>query len=319
MKIVLLDGYALNNDLNWQPLKALGECHLYARTPVNDSQEILNRIENAEIVITHKTPLTAEIIQQAPNLKYIGVMGDGYDVVDTQAAAKRNIPVTNIPVYATDAVAQATFALLLEIANQVGRHNQLVHEGRWAASPDFTFWQKPLIALKGKTLGLIGYGRIAQRVAEIARAFSMNVIFYNHRPTAHSQKTIQQVSLTTLLKTADIISLHVRLTPETTNLIRKETINEMKPGVILLNTARGKLVNEADLANALKSGKIRAAAVDVAAKEPIPNTSPLLNAPNCYLTPHIAWAAFETRTDLLKMTIENLKAFLSGHPTNVVN
>ncbi len=319
LKITLLDGYNLNQDLDWQPLKDLGDCDLYDRTPVNNPKEILSRIGQAEIVITHKTPITAEIIQKAPNLAYIGVMGDGYDVIDTQAARKRGIPVTNIPVYATDAVAQATFALLLEIANQVGLHSQLVHNGQWSAGPEFTFWQTPLIALKGKTLGLIGYGRIAQKVTEIANAFSMTVLFYNHRPTPHNERLVQQVSLSDLLHQSDIVSLHVRLTPETTNLIRQETIQEMKPGVILLNTARGKLINETDLANALKSGQISAVGLDVAQQEPIRSDSPLLTAQNCFITPHIAWTAQETRASLLTMTINNLRAFLAGHTTNVVN
>ena len=319
IKIVLLDGYALNRDLDWSALKKLGECHFYDRTPVNDTQKILARSGDAEIVLTHKTPLTKAIIGKAPNLRYIGVMGDGYDVIDVEAASARGIPVTNVPIYATDAVAQFTFALILEITSHVGLHNRLVHEGRWEASPDFTFWAKKLTLLAGKTLGLVGYGRIAQKVASIAHAFSMKVVFYDRRPKTHDNQMSQQVSLKELLTTADIISLHVRQAPETLNLIRRETIEQMRPGVIIINTARGKLINENDLALALNQGKIAAAGLDVSQQEPIQPDNPLLTAKNCYITPHIAWAPYETREKLLALTIANLTAFLKGTPQNVVN
>ena len=319
IKIVLLDGYALNRDLDWRALKKLGDCHFYDRTPVNDTQKILARIGDAEIVLTHKTPLTKAIIGKAPNLRYIGVMGDGYDVIDVEAASARGIPVTNVPIYATDAVAQFTFALILEITSHVGLHNRLVHEGRWEASPDFTFWAKKLTLLAGKTLGLVGYGRIAQKVASIAHAFSMKVVFYDRRPKTHDNQMSQQVSLKELLTTADIISLHVRQAPETLNLIRRETIEQMRPGVIIINTARGKLINENDLALALNQGKIAAAGLDVSQQEPIQPDNPLLTAKNCYITPHIAWAPYETREKLLALTIANLTAFLKGTPQNVVN
>ena len=319
IKIVLLDGYALNRDLDWRALKKLGECHFYDRTPVNDTQKILARIGDAEIVLTHKTPLTKAIIGKAPNLRYIGVMGDGYDVIDVEAASARGIPVTNVPIYATDAVAQFTFALILEITSHVELHNRLVHEGRWGASPDFTFWAEKLTLLAGKTLGLVGYGRIAQKVASIAHAFSMKVVFYDRRPKTHDNQMSQQVSLKELLTTADIISLHVRQAPETLNLIRRETIEQMRPGVIIINTARGKLINENDLALALNQGKIAAAGLDVSQQEPIQPDNPLLTAKNCYITPHIAWAPFETREKLLALTIANLTAFLKGTPQNVVN
>lgn len=309
----------MNRDLDWSALKKLGECHFYDRTPVNDTQKILARIGDAEIVLTHKTPLTKAIIGKAPNLRYIGVMGDGYDVIDVEAASARGIPVTNVPIYATDAVAQFTFALILEITSHVGLHNRLVHEGRWEASPDFTFWAKKLTLLAGKTLGLVGYGRIAQKVASIAHAFSMKVVFYDRRPKTHDNQMSQQVSLKELLTTADIISLHVRQAPETLNLIRRETIEQMRPGVIIINTARGKLINENDLALALNQGKIAAAGLDVSQQEPIQPDNPLLTAKNCYITPHIAWAPYETREKLLALTIANLTAFLKGTPQNVVN
>ena len=320
MKIVNLDSYALNpGDLDWSPLKELGDCTFYDRTPVNDDNEILKRIGDAEIVLTNKTPLDEHVISTAPNLKYIGVTATGYNVIDTEAATKANIPVTNIPTYGTDAVAQFTFALLLEITSHVGLHNQLVHDGRWSSNPDFTFWAKPLMELQGKTLGLIGFGSIAKKVAEIGHAFSMNIIFYNHRPKTDLPNYVKQVSLEELYHQSDIISLHVPQTPETTEMINQEAISQMKDGVILINTARGGLISEKDVADALNDGKIAAAGVDVVQKEPIPTDSPLLSAKNCYITPHIAWAPRETRNRLLGIVVDNLQAFLNGEKLNVVN
>ncbi|MCO6529330.1 D-2-hydroxyacid dehydrogenase [Lactobacillus sp.] len=320
MKIVNLDSYALNpGDLDWSPLKELGDCTFYDRTPVNDDNEILKRIGDAEIVLTNKTPLDEHVISTAPNLKYIGVTATGYNVIDTEAATKANIPVTNIPTYGTDAVAQFTFALLLEITSHVGLHNQLVHDGRWSSNPDFTFWVKPLMELQGKTLGLIGFGSIAKKVAEIGHAFSMNIIFYNHRPKTDLPNYVKQVSLEELYQQSDIISLHVPQTPETTEMINQEAISQMKDGVILINTARGGLISEKDVADALNDGKIAAAGVDVVQKEPIPADSPLLSAKNCYITPHIAWAPRETRNRLLGIVVDNLQAFLNGEKLNVVN
>ncbi|GGG41765.1 glycerate dehydrogenase [Lactobacillus apis] len=320
MKIVNLDSYALNpGDLDWSPLKELGDCTFYDRTPVNDDNEILKRIGDAEIVLTNKTPLDEHVISTAPNLKYIGVTATGYNVIDTEAATKANIPVTNIPTYGTDAVAQFTFALLLEITSHVGLHNQLVHDGRWSSNPDFTFWAKPLTELQGKTLGLIGFGSIAKKVAEIGHAFSMNIIFYNHRPKTDLPNYVKQVSLEELYQQSDIISLHVPQTPETTEMINQKAISQMKDGVILINTARGGLISEKDVADALNDGKIAAAGVDVVQKEPIPADSPLLSAKNCYITPHIAWAPRETRNRLLGIVVDNLQAFLNGEKLNVVN
>ena len=320
MKIVNLDSYALNpGDLDWSPLKELGDCTFYDRTPVNDDNEILKRIGDAEIVLTNKTPLDEHVISTAHNLKYIGVTATGYNVIDTEAATKANIPVTNIPTYGTDAVAQFTFALLLEITSHVGLHNQLVHDGRWSSNPDFAFWAKPLMELQGKTLGLIGFGSIAKKVAEIGHAFSMNIIFYNHRPKTDLPNYVKQVSLEELYQQSDIISLHVPQTPETTEMINQEAISQMKDGVILINTARGGLISEKDVADALNDGKIAAAGVDVVQKEPIPTDSPLLSAKNCYITPHIAWAPRETRNRLLGIVVDNLQAFLNGERLNVVN
>lgn len=318
MKIIVLDGYALNKDLNWQLLNQLGDCTFYDRTPVDDNNEILKRIGNAEIVMTHKTPLNDDVISNAPSLQYIGIMGTGYDVVDIKSAHKNNVVVTNIPTYASDAVAQFTFSLLLEVTGQVGLHNQLVHDNKWSNVPDFTFWDKPLFELKGKTLGLIGFGHIAQKVAAIAHAFSMHVIFYNHRPKNISEPWLKQVSLDELLQQSDVISLHVIQTPDTINLINKTTIAKMKNNVILLNTARGKLINEQDVANALNDNQIYALATDVVQKEPIINDNPLLKAKNCFITPHIAWAPLETRERLLTITINNLKSYLANQPINIV-
>ncbi|MDF7668118.1 D-2-hydroxyacid dehydrogenase [Lactobacillus sp. ESL0703] len=319
MKIVNLDSYALNpGDLDWTPLKEFGEYKLYDRTPVNDNAEILRRIGDAEIVLTNKTPLDEQVINAAPNLKYIGVTATGYNVIDVDAAKTAGVTVTNVPTYGSDAVAQFTFALLLEIYNQVGLHNKLVHEGKWTSNPDFTFWAKPLFELQGKTIGLIGFGAIAKRVAEIAHAFNMNVIFYNHRPKEVPGDWVKQVSLDELYKEADIISLHVPQTPETTNMIYADSIKQMKSGVVIINTARGGLINEADLAAALNDGKVAAAGVDVAQTEPIAADSPLLTARNCYITPHIAWAPHETRDRLLQIVFDNLRAYLNGEKLNVI-
>ncbi|MCH4165644.1 MAG: D-2-hydroxyacid dehydrogenase [Lentilactobacillus diolivorans] len=313
MKIVLLDGLALNDDLNWDSLKELGECRLYDRTPVDDNHEIINRISHTPIVLTHKTPINAEVIHNSPQLKYIGIMGTGYDVVDVKAAKEAGITVTTVPTYASDAVAQFTFALLLEVTNHVisyqngSLNNQLTD-----------FKGSPLTVLRGKTFGLIGYGAIAQRVAQIAHAFSMTVIFYNHRPKTVHEKWLQQVSLDELLTRSDVISLHVIQTPQTINLINQTTINLMKSNVILLNTARGKLINEADLAAALNSGRVGAAALDVVSSEPIKSDNPLLTATNCMITPHIAWASQETRARLLAISVDNLKEFLAGRQQNII-
>ncbi|MDF7626719.1 D-2-hydroxyacid dehydrogenase [Lactobacillaceae bacterium L1_55_11] len=318
-KIVLLDGYALNSDLDWDTLRSLGDCTFYDRTNVTDVSEIISRIRDAEIVITHKTPINSDVIAQAPNLQYIGIMGTGYNVVDIDSARRKNIVVTNVPTYASDAVAQFTFSLLLEVTGQVGLHNQLVHQGRWAQGPDFTFWDQPLYELKSKTLGLIGYGRIAQKVARLAHAFGMRVVFYNHRPKVVEEKWLKQVSLDQLLKVSDVISLHVIQTPETTGLINKATLAKMKPSAILLNTSRGKLVNEQDVADALNQHRLSAYATDVVSQEPIVDTNPLLSAINCYITPHIAWAPYETRQRLLAIAVSNLEHYLSGNVVNQVN
>ena len=312
MKIVVLDGYAANpGDLSWAPLEALGELTVYDRTPTD---QIAARIADAELVLTNKTVLNRELIAGAKKLRYIGVLATGYNVVDVAAAKELGVVVTNIPAYSTDSVAQLVFALLLEICHNVGHHSQAVHAGRWSANQDFCFWDAPLIELAGKTMGVVGYGRIGHKVAEIARCFGMNVIAWTRTP-----RDPECVSLDELLARSDVISLHCPLFPETRNLINHDTIAKMKDGVILINTSRGPVVNDADLRAALESGKVYAAGADVSTVEPIPADSPLLGAKNMFLTPHIAWATFEARERLMDIAVKNVEAFLAGAPVNTVN
>lgn len=320
MKIVVLDGYALNpGDLDWQGFEAFGEVTVYDRTSFTDKQEIIDRIGEAEAILTNKTPIDEEILSAVPKLKYIGVVATGYNVVDVAAARKRNIPVTNIPSYGTDAVAQFTFALLLEIANQVGVHNASVQQGEWQRSTDFTYQKTPLMELRGKTIGLIGYGEIAQATATIAHAFNMKVIYWNHRPKKAQEDWAKQVSIEEIYQQADIISLHVPQTSETEKMINQKTIARMKEGVILLNTARGGLLDEAAVADALNRGQIFAAGVDVVSKEPMTKDNPLMSAKNCIITPHIAWRPLETRERLMGIAVDNFAAYLAGKEKNVVN
>ncbi len=315
MKAVVLDGYTLNpGDLSWQELEELVDLTVYDRTK---PEEVLERIGTAEIVLTNKTVITEEIINKAPNIKYIGVLATGYNVVDIEACRKKHIPVTNVPRYSTNAVAQLTFALLLEICHNVGHHSNEVKKGRWISSKDFCFWDYPLIELTDKTIGIIGYGSIGKRVAEIANAFGMKVLVYNR--TIKNDVIGRQVSLDELLSSSDIITLHVPLTNETKDLINKETITKMKDGVIIINTARGPIINEQDLCEALNCGKVYAAGVDVACVEPINADSPLLKAKNIFITPHIGWAPCEARQRLMRIVVENIRSFLNNNPINVVN
>ncbi|MGM0233647.1 D-2-hydroxyacid dehydrogenase [Enterococcus sp. AZ094] len=319
MKIVVLDGYALNpGDLAWQGFEELGEVTVYDRTSYTDKQEIIERIGDAEAILTNKTPITADVLKACPQLTYIGVLATGYNVVDLAAAKEQGITVTNIPSYSTNAVAQATFALLLEVTNQVGHHNRSVHQGDWQTSKDFSYWQTPLMELAGKTIGLIGYGAIAQAVATIAHAFQLKVIYFNHRPKPAQADWAKQVSLAELYQEADIISLHVPQFPETEKMIDRTASAQMKPSAILINTSRGGLIDEAAVAEALKIGQIAALAADVVSKEPIAADNPLLQAPNCYLTPHIAWAPVETRRRLMGIAVANLSGFKAGTAQNVV-
>lgn len=319
MKIVVLDGYALNpGDLSWQGFEELGEVTVYDRTSYTDKQEIIERIGDAEAILTNKTPITADVLKACPQLTYIGVLATGYNVVDLAAAKEQGITVTNIPSYSTNAVAQATFALLLEVTNQVGHHNRSVHQGDWQTSKDFSYWQTPLMELAGKTIGLIGYGAIAQAVATIAHAFQLKVIYFNHRPKPAQADWAKQVSLAELYQEADIISLHVPQFPETEKMIDRTALAQMKSSAILINTARGGLIDEVAVAEALQTGQIAALAADVVSKEPIAADNPLLQAPNCYLTPHIAWAPVETRRRLMGIAVANLSGFKAGTPQNVV-
>lgn len=319
MKIVVLDGYALNpGDLAWQGFEELGEVTVYDRTSYTDKQEIIDRIGDAEAILTNKTPITADVLKACPQLTYIGVLATGYNVVDLAAAREQGITVTNIPSYSTNAVAQATFALLLEVTNQVGHHNRSVHQGDWQTSKDFSYWQTPLMELAGKTIGLIGYGAIAQAVATIAHAFQLKVIYFNHRPKPAQAAWAKQVSLAELYQEADIISLHVPQFPETEKMVDRTALAQMKPSAILINTSRGGLIDEAAVAEALQTGQIAALAADVVSKEPIAADNSLLQAPNCYLTPHIAWAPVETRRRLMGIAVANLSGFKAGTPQNVV-
>jgi len=314
MKIVVMDGYTANpGDLSWQGFEKLGTLTVHDRTP-HEKDEIIKRIGDAEAVITNKVPITAKILAACPSIKYIGVLATGYNVVDLEATKTKGIPVTNIPAYGTDAVAQFAIALLLEICHRIGHHNDAVAEGRWEKNPDFCFWDYPLIELAGKTMGIIGYGRIGQATGKIAEALGMKVIASNT-----SSKGENIVPLDDLLAQSDVISLHCPLTADNEGLINKETIGKMKDGVIIINTARGPLVAERDLAEALNTGKVFAAGVDVVSFEPIKGDNPLLTAKNCFITPHIAWASKEARGRLMGIAAENLQAFVAGKPINVVN
>ena len=312
MKIVVLDGYAANpGDLSWAALEALGELTVYDRTA---PEAVVERIGDAEMALTNKTELGRAQLAAAPKLKYVGVLATGYNVVDVAAARELGITVTNVPAYSTDSVAQLTIALLLEICHHAGEHNRAVQAGRWTNSPDYCFWDTPLIELAGKTMGIIGYGRIGRRVAELARCLGMKVVAWTRTP-----RDPECVSLDELLRVSDVISLHCPLFPETRGLINRETIAKMKDGAILLNTSRGPLIDDRALSEALKSGKLYAAGADVAAVEPIAADNPLLGLPNMILTPHIAWATLEARTRLLDIAAKNAQAFLWGEPVNVVS
>lgn len=317
MKIVILDGYTENpGDLSWDGFARLGTLTLYDRTA---ESAVVSRIGDAEIVYTNKTPITAKTLAACPNLRYIGLLATGYNVVDVTAAKAHGITVTNIPSYGTAAVAQFAIAMLLEICHHVAHHSDAVHAGRWTANPDWCFWDYPLIELDGKTMGIIGFGRIGQATGKIARALGMRVLAYDSHPNDAGRAIGEYVPLDDLLRASDVISLHCPLFPETQGIIHAGNIEKMKDGVILLNNSRGQLVVERDLANSLNSGKVYAAGLDVVFTEPIQPDNPLLTAKNCFLTPHISWAPKESRQRLMDIAVENLRAFLAGSPVNVVN
>jgi glycerate dehydrogenase len=320
MKIVILDGYTENpGDLSWDGIAAYGDLTVYDRTPVDDEAEIQKRIGDAEVVFTNKTPISAATLAAAKNLRFIGVLATGYNIVDVAAAKAKGIPVSNVPAYGNDAVAQFAIALLLEICHHVGHHDQAVHEGKWNTNPDWCFWDYPLIELCGKTMGIIGLGRIGRSTARMAGAMGMKVLAYDSFENDAGREVATYVTLDEVLAQSDVIALHCPLFPETQGIINKDTIAKMKDGVIILNNSRGPLVVEQDLADALNSGKVYAAGLDVVSTEPIKNDNPLLTAKNCLIKPHISWAPKESRQRLMDIAVGNLKAFADGKPVNVVN
>ena len=317
MKIVILDGYTLNpGDLDWESLQNLGDVTVYDRSAPD---QIVERAANAEIVLVNKVVLSDAHLEQLPDLKYIGVMATGYNNVNVSAAKNQNIIVTNVKAYGPASVAQHTFGLLLALTNHLELHSQSVRNGDWSASQDFCYWKTPLIELAGKTLGLVGLGDIGSKVADIAKAMGMNVIAYRKNPGKSENNGITMVTLDALFENSDVISLHCPLTEETRELINTRRLNQMKSSAFLLNTGRGPLINEQDLADALQKGTIAGAGLDVLSTEPPAADNPLLAAPNCIITPHIAWASFEARKRLLQMVADNIAAFINGNPTNVVS
>lgn len=318
MNIVILDGHALNpGDLSWECLHQFGDVTVYDRTP--DRETAIARIGRADIITTNKVPIDSAIMDACPDIKLICCLSTGYNVVDIHAAKERGIPVCNVPAYSTEAVAQFTFGLLLELCHRIGHHDQAVHQGKWSAHPDFCFWDTPQMELAGKTMGIIGFGRIGQRVGKIARSMGMHVLAFSRTQKKEGSDIGQYVDLDTLLKESDVVSLHCPLFPETEHLINTTTIAKMKDGSILLNTSRGPVMDEAAVADALQSGKLRGAAMDVVSVEPISPDNPLLAAPNCIITPHMAWAPAETRQRILDITVQSIHGFLNGRPVNVVN
>ena len=317
MKIVNLDGYTTNpGDLSWDWLGKYGDYTVYDRT---NPDEVIERSKEANALIINKTIITADMLDKLPNLKYIGLQSTGYNVVDCNAARERGIVVSNIPAYSTNAVAQLVFAFILQITNKVSLHSDAVFNGEWCNCPDFCFWKAPLTELDDKIMGIIGFGSIGQRVATIANAFGMSVLVHTPHPKPDEFTNVKFVELDELLANSDIITCHCPLTLATENLINKNAIAKMKNSAIFINTSRGPVINDSDLAEALNNGKIQAAGLDVLTVEPPKKDNPLLKAKNCYITPHIAWAAYETRKRLLGILEENLKAFINGKPQNVVN
>lgn len=320
MKIVVLDSFTLNpGDLSWSELEKMGEFTSYEYTNSADVAEVVERIGDAEVVLTNKTIISAEVMEKCPDMKYIGVLATGYNVVDIPAAKAKEITVTNVPAYGTDTVAQFTMGLLLEICHHVGHHAQTVQDGRWSKSRDFCYWDYPMIELAGKTMGIIGFGRIGQSVARMAKAFGMKIISYHPKKIGTAHEWGEYVDLDTLFAESDVISLHCPLNDGTKEIIRSENIDKMKDGVIILNSGRGPLINEKDLREALESGKVKAAGLDVVSVEPIKEDNPLLGAPNVLITPHIAWAAKEARQRLLTITENNVRAYMEDAPINVVS
>ena len=320
MKLVVLDGYTENpGDLSWDALKEFGDLTVYDRTSFTESPLITERIGDAEIIITNKTPISRETIDKCPRIKLIAALATGYNVIDYNYAAEKGIPVVNVPTYGTASVSQFSIALLLEICHHVGHHDKTVHEGKWAENIDWCYWDYPLIELAGKTLGIIGFGRIGQKTGTIAKAMGMNVLAYDSHPNDKGRAIAEYVELDEIFAKSDVISLHCPLFPSTEGIINKDNIARMKDGVIIINNSRGQLIVEKDLADALNSGKVYAAGLDVVSTEPVKGDNPLLKAKNCIITPHISWAPKEARQRIMDMSVENLKQFLAGNPVNVVN
>jgi len=320
MKIVVLDAYTENpGDLSWAELEKLGELTVYDRTSYVDAPIIAERIGDAEIVVMNKTPISRETMDKCPNIKLIAVLATGYNVVDYNYAKEKGIPVVNVPTYGTASVSQFSIALLLEICHHIGHHDASVHAGNWASNQDWCYWDYPLIELEGKTIGIIGFGRIGQAEGRVAKALGMNVLAHDLYPNDSGRAIGEYVDLDTLYAKADVITLHCNLTPENTGMINKDSIAKIKDGVILINNARGQLIVEQDVADALNSGKLAAAGLDVVYTEPIKADNPLLQAKNCIITPHISWAPKESRQRIMDCTVDNVKAFLAGIPQNVVN
>lgn len=320
MKIVVLDGYTENpGDLSWDKLKEFGDLTVYDRTPVDDEEEIIRRIGDAEVVFTNKTPVSRKVIDACPNMRMISMLATGYNVVDYTYAKEKGIPITNVPTYGTASVGQFAIALLLEICHHIGHHDRTVHEGKWENCEDWCYWDYPLIELDGKTMGVIGFGRIGQTTGRLAKALGMRVLAYDSYPNEAGKQIAEYVDLDTLLAQSDVIALHCPLFPDTEGIINKENIAKMKDGVILINNSRGPLVVEQDLADALNTGKVAAAGLDVVSTEPIRGDNPLLKAKNCIITPHISWAPKESRQRIMDCAYDNLKAYAEGKPVNVVN
>ncbi|GAB3030881.1 D-2-hydroxyacid dehydrogenase [Spirosoma pulveris] len=318
MKIVVLDGYTLNpGDLSWEGIEKLADVTVYDRTPAD---QIVERAKEADIVFTNKTPLDEATLNQLPNLKFISVLATGFNIVDIATAKKNGVVVSNVPGYGTPSVVQLTFALLLELTLHVQRHSDSVRDGKWARSVDFCFWDYPLIELAGKTMGIIGFGSIGEKVADVATAFGMNIIgSKRHRTDQSHRSNFKWAEIPDLLAESDVVSIHTPLVPETQGLINKENLALMKPSAFLLNTSRGPIIVDQDLADALNNGVIAGAGIDVLSKEPPLPDNPLFTAKNCLITPHIAWATTEARARLMAITVDNLAAFLDGKPMNVVN
>ena len=323
MKIVVLDGYTLNpGDLTWDGFERLGELVVYDRTAYDLSSKelVIERGKDADIILLNKTLLNREMMDEMPRLKYVGVLATGFNIVDVAAAREKGITVTNIPTYGTNAVAQMAIALLLELCHHAGAHGEAVANGEWETNPDWSFWKYPLIELAGKTIGIIGYGRIGRTVGEIAKALGMKVVAMANTPDLSLEGDMMHYGdLEDVLRESDVISLHCPLTETTAEIINKDTISRMKDGVMIINNSRGQLIVEEDLRDALNSGKVAGAALDVVSSEPIKPDNPLLEAKNCIITPHISWAPKEARTRLMDLALENLKRYLSGDPINVVN